>query len=45
MRQKREGMLSDKLEATDRMMMEGAQGRVPHYRVIVHSYTKRGTHC
>jgi len=45
MRQKKGGrVLSDKLEATDRMMMERTQDGVPHYRVIVHSYTKRGTY-
>jgi len=38
------GVLSDKLEATDRMMMERTQDGVPHYRMIVHSYTKRGTY-
>lgn len=39
------GVLSDKLEATDRMMMERTQNGVPHYRMIVHSYTKRSTYC
>ena len=44
MRQKKERVgLSDKLEATDRMMMERTQDGVPHYRMIVHSYTKHGT--
>jgi hypothetical protein len=38
------GGLSDKLEATERMMLERTQDGVPHYRMIVHSYTKRGTY-
>jgi len=38
------GRLSDKQEATDRMMMERTQDGVPLYHTIVHSYTKRGTY-
>ena len=39
---KKEGELWDKLEATDRTMMERTQDRVHRYHASVHSYTKRG---